>query len=80
MTDWVRGSWLARLSWLRWPEIDLFWFRLQFFLCQEKRFARSANNPPFAIKLRRMGHPAKDGSPGHLSDDTTVAKMGHPVF
>jgi hypothetical protein len=24
----------------------------------EKRFARSANNPPFVMRLRRMGHPA----------------------
>jgi hypothetical protein len=24
---------------------------------EEKRFARSANNPPFAVRLQRMGHP-----------------------
>jgi hypothetical protein len=24
---------------------------------KEKRFARGANNPPFAVRLQRMGHP-----------------------
>jgi hypothetical protein len=54
------------------------------------------DNPPFAIKLQRMGHPirgsliSRNRDVGsfwifaaakitHLSDDKTVAKMGHPA-
>ncbi|HEY0308578.1 MAG TPA: hypothetical protein VGB94_10485 [Acidobacteriaceae bacterium] len=29
-----------------------------------ERFARSANNPPFAMKLQRMGHPAHGAQSG----------------
>ena len=30
---------------------------------ERRRFARSANNPPFAIELQRMGHPVEVGYP-----------------
>jgi hypothetical protein len=47
------------------------------------------NNPPFAMRLRRMGHPIDvvgEGGVGglrekpHVSDDETVANMGHPML
>lgn len=30
---------------------------------EEVRFARGANNPPYAMKLQRVGHPASLGYP-----------------
>jgi hypothetical protein len=48
-----------------------------FWIDSERRFARSANNPPFAMRLRRMGHPAKDGPPSQ--GWATRPRMGHPA-
>jgi hypothetical protein len=40
--------------------------KMQKYICfcmGRERFARGANNPPFAVKLRRMGHPILGGRP-----------------
>jgi hypothetical protein len=43
---------------------------------EEVRFARGANNPPFAMRLRRMGHPDLMRHPDSWVGRSNL--MGHP--
>jgi hypothetical protein len=60
---------LERLIRLRLLRRDDSEYALKVVAWKGKRFARSANTPPFAMRLQRMGHPAVDRPQG--SNDGT---------